>query len=161
MDATCGTGRLPLVERRAHRGLVRIFDMPIGMEHYRNAYSWPYHSSTPDGRYVFLSGGEPATRVRFLARDFREAAGEHRVAGRVAEPFWHLEPGSWNSVLDFWEWRPSDDAWSRLADASRRAVSTRTRGVFEEVARALGDRFAGKRRAELLDGLAGYGPLPE
>lgn len=158
MDPTCGTGRMPLVEQRAHRGLVRLFDMPVEMERIANAYAWPYHSSTQEGAYVVLSDGQPAPGVRLVPRPPGKAsrAGSDAIPG--AGPLAYVDRGSWNLVLEFWA-PPSARDWERLAEASRKAVRAREEGVFDGVTEPLGEWFAEPRRTALLEWLREYGPL--
>ena len=161
MDATCSVGRLPLVRKNQHRGLVRLFDMPIEMETVETAYAWPYQHKTPRGRYVFLSEGRPAPTVRFAARDEAEAHKAGRVAGWIYEPFIHLEPGSLNMVLDLCEWDLSDANWSDLAAASHDAVTAKETGVLSSVVEALGERLSKDRLEDLIERLEEYGTLPD
>ncbi len=93
MDATSGTGKLPLMQAEDDLALVRLFDMPLQMEGVEIAWAWPYHNTDGKGRYRFWSDGQPVSTVRFGARDEEEAAANGGVSGFVDEPFPHLEPG--------------------------------------------------------------------
>jgi hypothetical protein len=160
MDATCGVGKLPLVQKIDDRGLVRLYDMPIEMEKIEYAYAWPYHHNTIDDRYQFFSEGEPIAQVRFAARDEAEAAQEGRVAGRVSEPFPHLEPGSWNTVLVIEPWEIEYAEWTELAAASRTAVLAGEMGVFPAVRRLLATHAGGVWVRSRLRQLREFGELP-
>jgi len=133
MDATSGVGRLPLVEERRDRGLVRLYDMPIEMEEHRHAYAWPYQRETLAGPYEFRSDGRVVKTVRFAARDQAAAWREGRVAGRVREPFPHLEPGSWHRILSIEPWETDGQVWRDLCAASRRAVQDGRTGAFGDI----------------------------
>jgi hypothetical protein len=159
MDATCGVGRLPLVQAKQHRGLVRLFDMPIEMESIENAYAWPYQHNTQHGKYMFLSGGRTLSTVRFAARDEAEARKAGRITGRVKDPFPHLEPGSWNTILDIWEWDPTDAQWAGLETASHDAVVAKEIGPLNAVTEALGDHLSEDRLKDLILHLEEFGPL--
>jgi len=159
MDATSGVGRLPLVVKRGDRGLVRLYDMPIEMEELPHAYAWPFQHNTVTGDYEFHVGDRAVPSVRFAARDEAEARREGRVSGHVAEPFPHLEPGSWHELVDVEDWSFRDTAWKRLVTASRRAVRARDVGWFEEVARLL-KPHAGPAWTEAIETrLREHGPL--
>jgi len=160
MDATCGVGKLPLVQKINDRGLVRLYDMPIEMEKINYAYAWPYEHNTIDDRYRFYSEGKAIARVRFAARDEAEARREGRVSGRVSEPFAHLEPGSWNTVLVIEPWEIDDRAWAELTAASREAVLTDETGVFPTVRRLLATHVGRAWIQQQLRQLKQYGDLP-
>lgn len=130
MDATCGTGRLPLVQQAEDLGLVRLFDMPIEMERIWHAYAWPYHNTDAVGDYRFSAGGQACNAVRFAHKG---APGPDGVAGRVADPFPHLESGSWNRVLGSAPLAGAWESWDTLAEASKAAVLAGTVGEFERV----------------------------
>lgn len=121
MDATCGTGKLPLVQTAEDLGLVRLFDMPIEMESLDYAYAWPYFHNAGDQQQQFVSAGKPVGggqrmdgQVRFAQRD--------PASPFVSEPFPHLEPGSWNTVLGSEPIDPAFSDWPAVRDASRGAV---------------------------------------
>ena len=160
MDATSGVGRLPLVGSRAHRGLVRLYDMPIEMEAIPYAYAWPFQHNTVEGRYAFTSKGRTVPSVRFETRDRAEARREGRVAGRVQEPFPHLEPGSWHHVLEIKSWRMEGHRWYWLAQASKVAVERGETGWLEGVQRALHRRVGKRWFEERMTQLEAYGDLP-
>jgi len=130
MDATCSVGKLPLVQTEEDLGLVRLFDMPIEMEAIWHAYGWPYHTSRADGAYKFRSEGRVCSAVRFA---YKGEPGPDGVAGGVAEPFPHLESGSWNKVLGSQPFEGPWRSWEALAQASRAAVLERTMGEFDAV----------------------------
>lgn len=161
MDATCGVGRLPLVQENQHRALVRLFDMPIEMEAIEYAYAWPYQHNTLRDRYKFISNGRAVSTVRFAARDEAKAHKAGRVSGWIREPFAHLEPGSWNTVLDLCEWELSDAQWSDLVTASHDAVKAKELGVLSSVVDALGERLSEDHLKDLILRLEEYGTLPD
>jgi hypothetical protein len=160
MDSTCGTGRLPLVEERVHRGLVRLYDMPIEMEKFPGSWGWPYQHSTIDkARYEFRSGGKVVPSVRFADWDEEQARREKRPSGRVEEPFPHLESGSWNTVLVVEKWKVAGRKWDALVAASRTAVQNGRIGEFQRVLRLL-RRYGGESWFnERLRELEGFGKL--
>lgn len=129
MDATSGTGQLPLVHDEQSLALVRLYDTPMEMEKIWYAYAWPYHNNDAEGEYRFWNGDEPARGVRFASHDEAEAVAERRVAGWVKEPFPHLEPGSWSAVLGS---EPADTwkDWSALVELARAAVREKAVGPF-------------------------------
>jgi HEAT repeats/Transglutaminase-like superfamily len=137
-DATCGTGRLPFVQSRAHRSLVRLYDMPIEMEALRHAYAWPFHRNGLDRKYEFKSEGKVLPGIRFAAKDEAQARREKRVAGRVSEPFPHLESGSWNALLAIEPWTIDEAAWDELVESSRFAAQSSRTGFFSVIRRRLG-----------------------
>ena len=111
--------------------------------------------------YTFRSGGRETTSVRFAARDAAEARREGRVAGRFAEPFPHLEPGSWHRLIEVIEWRHSDRAWTRLVEASRGAVRGGGLGWFGVTTRRF-DRRPWKRwTGDVESRLRARGELPD
>ncbi len=130
MDATCGTGKLPLVQTEHDLGRLRLFDMPIEMETTWYAYAWPYYHNDADGKYHFRSEGRVCDAVQFAHKGAPDPDG---VAGRVAEPFPHLESGSWNKVLGSQPFEGPWRSWDALAQASRAAVLEPTMGEFDAV----------------------------
>ncbi len=130
MDATCGTGKLPLVQRGEDLGLVRLFDTPISMESQPAAYAWPYYHNDATGTYTFRARGVPCSTLRFAERE-TDLPGA--PPGSVSRPFGHLESGSWNRVLGG---EPLDGPWlewDALRAASRAAVVGGSLGEFREV----------------------------
>lgn len=130
MDSTCGVGKLPLMQMEGDLGLVRLFDMPIEMECIRYAYAWPYYHNDEHGKYQFLSKGQVCTSVCF---SHKGQPGPDGVAGRVAEPFPHLESGSWNRVLGSELNEGAWKSWDTLVKASRKAAMSGTMGEFPAV----------------------------
>lgn len=135
MDATSGTGQLPLAHDEASLAFVRVYDMPIEMEKLEWAYAWPWHNNDDDGEYTFWIGGRPAAGVRFEARDQAEAARRGGVAGFVEHPFPHLEPGSWSALLGSEPIGPGTPwaDWDALAAEARRSVADRVVGPVAPV----------------------------
>ncbi len=130
MDATCGSAKLPLVRTENDLGRLRLFDMPIEMERIEYAAWWPYYHNDADGKYQFRSEGRVCDAVQFAHKGAPDPDG---VAGRVAEPFPHLESGSWNKVLGSQPFEGPWRSWDALAQASRAAVLERTMGEFDAV----------------------------
>jgi transglutaminase-like putative cysteine protease len=161
MDSTCSVGRVPLVKQREHRGLVRLYDMPIEMETQEGGYGWPYqHNTVESADYRFRAKGEVVRTVRFAAHDLAEARREKRVAGRVSEPFSHLEPGSWSKLLSIEPWELGDLRWTKLVETSRPIAKTTSTGVFGKVLERLGTRARRGWLEELLARARTYGALP-
>jgi transglutaminase-like putative cysteine protease len=134
MDATSGTGKLPLMQGEDDLALVRLFDMPLQMEGVEIAWAWPYHNTDDKGRYRFWSDEQPVGTVRFAARDEEQAAANGGVSGFVDEPFPHLEPGSWSALLGSEKIEGAWTDWDGLAKTAREGVMARTVGVFGPVA---------------------------
>jgi transglutaminase-like putative cysteine protease len=160
LDSTCGTGRFPLVTKRDHRGLVRLYDMPIELERRPNTWGWPFQHVTLDGPYEFRSGDEVVSSVRFASRDEEEANREGRPAGEVTEPFHHLEPGSWSRVLAVEPWRIADRRWLALVDESVVATRTDRMGAYPGVLRRLREHAGKSWLADRLGELQEFGELP-
>lgn len=133
MDATSGTGKLPLMQGEDDLTLVRLFDMPLEMERVEGSWAWPYYNTDDAGTYRFWSGDEQVRTVRFGARDEEEAAANGGVAGYVAEPFMHLEPGSWSALLGSEPLQGPWLAWDRLARSAHDGVLAKTTGPFDAV----------------------------
>jgi hypothetical protein len=121
MDSTCGSGKLPLVQDERDLGLARLFDVPIEMEKIPHAYAWPYHHNDGVGDYHFLTGGRRAPNVRFAR------------ARRVAKPFPHFEPGSWNRILGSEPYAGRWLQWGELVQDSRKAIASRKTGEFSDL----------------------------
>src|SRR5262249_13319328 len=92
MDATSGTGDLPLIQREEELGLVRLFDTPMEMEQVPYAWAWPYEHNDVNGPLPILVDGGKSDQVRMAS-----TAGD--TLPWESQPFPHLEPGSWNAVL--------------------------------------------------------------
>lgn len=151
MDATSGTGNLPLIQEEGALSLVRLYDMPLEMEKLVWAYAWPWHNNDDDQEYTFWSEGQPVATVAFEARDeeeIRKRGGG--VSGYVAEPFMHLEPGSWSALLGSEPIGPGTPwkDWDALVAAAREAVNARTVGRFQAVVDKLPALTAYADRAE-------------
>jgi hypothetical protein len=125
MDSTSGVGKLPLIQSEEDLGLVRLFDMPIQMEAIWYAYAWPYHHNEERDKYQFRSGGHVNDSIRFAHKGPPAPAD-----GTVAEPFPHLESGSWNRVLGSEPNEGAWQSWEALTQASRAAVMEGTVGEF-------------------------------
>jgi len=139
MDATCGTGKLPLVQSAEDLGLVRLFDMPIGMEDQPMAYGWPYYQTGAQGSYTFGAAGAACPALRFVTR---ESEIEGAPAGTVSQPFPHLESGSWNRVLGGEPLAGAWTDWSAIEAASRAAVISGAVGEFRELTARLPESAA-------------------
>lgn len=122
MDATSGTGKLPLMQEDGDLSLVRVFDMPIEMEKMWFAYAWPYQHNDLKAEYAFVSGGEKCPQVRMRP----DAPG---ALPFVNEPFPHLEPGSWSAVLGTRAVEGFGD-WEALVKASAGALAEKRVGDF-------------------------------
>jgi hypothetical protein len=131
MDATSGTGNFPLVQQERDLTLVRVFDTPMKMEQIDYAYAWPYHHNDIDGKYRFLSGGEPVPQVHMQDSD---GSGQLPF---VQTPFPHLVPGSWSCLLGSERLEKDWADFDALVAASRAAAITTTIGPFEDLARRL------------------------
>jgi len=160
MDSTSGTGRLPFVRRAAHRGFVRLYDMPLEMETIEYAYAWPFQHNTITDEYKFHSGGEVIPTVRFAARDEAEARRNGRPSGHVLEPFPHLEPGSWNTVFAIEQWEIEEGLWGKLKAESHAATCTDHIALYPKVRQLLGDRADRAWCAKQVRRLKEYGELP-
>jgi transglutaminase-like putative cysteine protease len=161
MDATCGTGRLPLVTERDHRGLIRLYDMPIEMEQRPNTWGWPFEHNTVDGDYEFRSGGKVVRSVRFRARDEAQANRELRPSGEVTEPFHHLEPGSWHLLLAVEPWEIKDRTWAALVVESVDATRIGRIGEYTEVLGRLGAHAKEPWLGDLMSRLLEFGKLSD
>jgi hypothetical protein len=142
MDATSGTGKLPLMQNAEGPALVRLFDMPIQMEKIEIADAWPCCNTDAEGEDRFWTGGFQARQVRFAAL----AEARHAVPGFMDDPFQHLEPGSWSCVLGSERLDGPWAGWDRLSTASREAVKSGRLGEYESVTAAV-ERFAEYSRA--------------
>jgi hypothetical protein len=162
MDATCGSARVPLVRDLDSRGLVRLFDTPIEMETQADAYAWPYYHNTLKGRYTVWSGGERVPHIRLAGRGETEAIAKRAAPPmpHVAEPFPHLEPGSWNKVLRLLRWTVTDEAWARIAATSRAALVTDAEGPLGTVLMAVRAEGLDPRFDDLLERCEPYGGVP-
>jgi hypothetical protein len=124
MDATSGTGDLPLIQREDELGLVRLFDTPIVMEKMDTAYAWPYEHNDDRGPLMFTVDGTRSGQVRMA-----------NTAGNTLpweqEPFPHLEPGSWNAALGS-EPAAAFGDWASLVKASREAEKAGTVGAYKD-----------------------------
>ncbi|MFM9995991.1 MAG: transglutaminase domain-containing protein [Phycisphaerales bacterium] len=151
MDATSGTGNLPLIQEEGALSLVRLYDMPIEMESLDWAYAWPWHNNDDDGEYTFWSEGKPVLTVAFEARDEEEVRRRGSgISGYVAEPFMHLEPGSWSALLGSEPIGPGTpwEDWDGLVAAARASVNAKTVGRFPAVMDKLPALAAYADRAE-------------
>jgi transglutaminase-like putative cysteine protease len=137
MDATSGTGKLPLMQDEGDLTLVRVFDMPLEMEDVSIAWAWPYHNTDDRGRYRFWSDGSPVGDVRFAARDEEEAGANGGVPGYVPRPFMHLEPGSWSALLGSERIDGPWSDWDGLSKVASEAIRARTVGPFGAVVERL------------------------
>ncbi len=161
MDATCQSARVPLFHDLESRGLVRLFDTPIEMESQRNAYGWPYYHNTLNGPYAFWSGGRRVPHIRLASKsESAVLAGKANSSPFVTEPFEHLEPGSWNKVLRLLRWTVSDEAWGRIAAASRAALATDTEGPLGPVIEAIRAEGLDPKLDDLLERCGPWGGVP-
>jgi transglutaminase-like putative cysteine protease len=135
MDATSGTGTLPLLQSKDELGLARLFDTPIRMEAIDWAYAWPYEHNDLEGKLPFYVDGQPSEQVKMADSD--------EGLPWVQDPFPHLEPGSWNTVLGSEDIAKFCD-WDSLVKASREAVLAARVGSFQELV----DRVGAAKYAE-------------
>ncbi len=128
MDATSGSGDLPLMQQAEELGLVRLFDTPMLMEKQEGAYAWPYEHNDDQGPLMFTVDGAKSGQVR--------------MANTSGDPQWdqepvpHLEPGSWSTVLG------SEDiakfgGWDELVKESRLAERKGTVGAYHSLVERL------------------------
>jgi transglutaminase-like putative cysteine protease len=68
----------------------RVFDLPIEMEQYPNAYLWPYLSSQLSGRYYLSSNGQPCPQLTMTVSHNRDGIIYY------PDPVKHTESGSDN-----------------------------------------------------------------
>ena len=130
MDATSGSGDLPLIQREEELGLVRLFDTPIGMEKQEMAYAWPYEHNDDEGPLVFKVDGVKDGQVRMGNTSGATEPWE-------MEPVPHLEPGSWSAVLGSEEVEKFGD-WGVLVLKSRQEEKTGTVGAYKELVGMVG-----------------------
>lgn len=113
MDATCGSGLLPLVQREADLGLARLYDTPIEAEVTQTFWGWPFVNREVDGTLPFRVGGQPCPQMRLAPQGYAQglmATGNAVLGGVPCE-------GAWQ-------------AWDGLVNLSRTAVTARTAGEF-------------------------------
>lgn len=130
MDGTSGSARYPLVNDANSLSLIRLFDTPIDMEQQPIAFAWPYQNNDADGPYTFTANGQPTSKVTMdLDPDV--------AANTIAEPFPHLEPGSWSAVLGTEPFEGPWTDWAALVERSAAAGTSTAVGPFESLAERL------------------------
>jgi hypothetical protein len=124
IESTCGCAHVP----KYGYGAPCVFNTPIKMESYSQAYLWPYLSSQESGRYEFRAEGEVCPALRYTV-----AKGADGSIIYYPSPFRHVESGDGHVRLASEPFAAPWQNWPALAEASRAAILDGTLGPFQAV----------------------------